>query len=130
MLGRMLSDAAARAPHRTALVEGDRRLTYAELADGVASTRAQLTEAGLRPGDGIACVLPSGVAFVRLFFAAATLGARLVPLNPQLTPPELLHSMRACDARMVAGDAWRRAQLESLRAALREPAVLLTGDEL
>ena len=82
MLAGILKDAVARAPYGTALVEGDRRLTYAELADAVAATRALLTEVGLRPGDGIACVLPNGVAFVRVFFAAAMLGAPATPAQP------------------------------------------------
>ena len=48
-----LETSARRAPDRTALVFGGRRLTYAELDRGSGRVAAGLARLGLRPGDRV-----------------------------------------------------------------------------
>lgn len=47
----LVDEAAARFPHRTALVYGERQWTYAELHAEMDRRAALLIEAELRPGD-------------------------------------------------------------------------------
>ena len=53
--------AADRTPDNIAVVDdrSDRRLTFAELVDEVETAAAGLAEAGLRPGQYVATVLPN-----------------------------------------------------------------------
>jgi long-chain acyl-CoA synthetase len=56
---------------------------------------------GLRAGDGIASVLPNGVAPVELYLAALQAGWYLTPINWHFTAPEMAYIMRDCEAKAV-----------------------------
>ena len=56
---------------------------------------------GLRPGDGIASVLPNGAAPVELYLAALQAGWYLTPINWHFTAPEIAYIMRDCEAKAV-----------------------------
>jgi fatty-acyl-CoA synthase len=53
---------------------------------------------GIEAGDRVAIVLPPCPEFVVSLFAAAKLGAVVVPLNPHLTKPELQYMLRHSEA--------------------------------
>jgi acyl-CoA synthetase (AMP-forming)/AMP-acid ligase II/phosphohistidine swiveling domain-containing protein len=55
---------------------------YAELAGGVFAAAAHLREQGVRGGDRVAVLLPSGESFARYFFAAMLIGAIPTPVAP------------------------------------------------
>ncbi|MEX5710661.1 AMP-binding protein [Parafrankia sp. FMc6] len=75
----LLRDLAARHGPRTALVDGPRRWSYAELDAHVDRLRAGLTRAGVRPGERVVVHLPNRAEFVHLWFALVRLGA--VPVH-------------------------------------------------
>jgi salicylate---CoA ligase len=52
-LGTLLNEAAAVRPDAVALVDGELRLTYAQLLDRADAAAARLAELGLQPGDRI-----------------------------------------------------------------------------
>lgn len=74
---------------RTAVDDGERRWSFAELSRQTASYAAALGRAGVKAGDRVALLSRNRAEYVALYFAAAQLGAVLVPLNWRLTPPEL-----------------------------------------
>ncbi|GAB2507023.1 (2,3-dihydroxybenzoyl)adenylate synthase [Nocardiopsis aegyptia] len=81
-LGEVLRGAAARHPARTALVDGDTRLTYAEL-DALANRRAAgLRRRGLAAGDNVVVQLANTAEFLVTTFALLRLGARPVYALP------------------------------------------------
>jgi len=85
-------------PARPYLVHGNGTLTFAEVdarSDALAASMANL---GIVEGDRIALVLPACPEFVVAMFAAAKLGAVVVPLNPRLTIPELQYMLRHSEA--------------------------------
>jgi fatty-acyl-CoA synthase len=59
---------------------------------------AALHGLGIGPGDRIALVLPAWPEFVVALFAAAKLGAVIVPLNPRITTGELQYMLRHSEA--------------------------------
>ena len=74
---------------RTAIVAGERRLSYTELdraADGVA---AGLRELGVGRGDRVAVILPNGVEPVVAIYGALRAGAAFTTLNPTAKPEKL-----------------------------------------
>ena len=75
---------AARRPRHTALVCGDRRVTYEELA-------GKTREAGKTPpvGQRVPIQLPNGIEFIEQAYAAWAAGAVVVPINMRLAAPEI-----------------------------------------
>ena len=72
---------AARLPGKTALMAGERHLTYAEL-DGAADLVAhRLIEAGVRAGDMVGLWLPRGIELLTLQLGIAKTGAAWLPFD-------------------------------------------------
>lgn len=78
---------ALRTPGAIALVDGDRRLDYAELDATGAAVAEALRRAGVRPGQAVALALPRSWQLVCAMLGILRLGARVVPLDAQ-SPPE------------------------------------------
>lgn len=75
-------------PHSPAVIYGDARLTYAELAWRAAQCAISLMELGIRPGDRVAVSLGNCAEFVIADHGSMAAGAIVVPLNPHLRPAE------------------------------------------
>ncbi|MEB2286106.1 MAG: AMP-binding protein [Myxococcales bacterium] len=105
--------AARRWPARTALIDGERRRTYAEL-DGAATRLARaLIELGLAPGDRVAVVQQNRIEYVEAAIAIARAGGVLVPLLGALTSAEHAFMVDDAAARFVVAltaEAIPRAQ--------------------
>jgi len=80
---------SARAPDREALVQGNRRWSYAELQAVTDRLAQALYEDGCRPGDRIALVFGNTASFVLAYLASLKLGGVVVPINPG-SPLEVL----------------------------------------
>jgi len=76
-------------PHKVALKQGDRALTYAQLAERVDRLSHALLARGFRKGDRIAILLRNNIAFLEMVFATARAGMIAVPLNWRLVADEL-----------------------------------------
>lgn len=94
-------------PERPFVVYGDRKLTYAQVDQQSAALAAALHELGIEAGDRIAMTLPNWPEFVVTLFAAAKLGAVVVPLNPRFTTPELQYMLRHSETvAVVTAENW------------------------
>lgn len=84
MTAEFFVDACGRHAQRLAIIDGERRLTYAELLRAAAAFRDWLqSEAGVQSGDVIAACLGNSWQFAAAFFAASSLGASFALCNPQ-----------------------------------------------
>jgi long-chain acyl-CoA synthetase len=89
-------------PHHLALVDPDGREIAAGDLLGEANRLARgLREAGLRPGDAVAAVLPNGTAMIELYLAVLQSGLYLVPINHHLVAPEIAYIVGDCEARAL-----------------------------
>ncbi len=100
-VAQVLETRAAEDPDREFLIFNDRRLTYAQVDARATSLAAALHALGIEAGDRIALDLPNWPEFVISVFAAAKLGAVVVPLNPRYTVPELQYMLRHSEAAVV-----------------------------
>jgi fatty-acyl-CoA synthase len=92
-------------PDRPALIQDDRRLDFAALATEVRRLAALLTRReGIGRGDRVAFLGPNAITQILLVFAAARLGATVVPLNWRLTAPELGHALANAGPRLLLAD--------------------------
>jgi acyl-CoA synthetase (AMP-forming)/AMP-acid ligase II len=110
----------ARAEHehgpRVAVLDGERALTYAQLAARVRARAAGWRALGLAPGERVAILDWNSTTFLECYFAAALAGAILCPLNHRLAVPELGEVLEDARPRLgVAARAFASA-VEGLRA--------------
>ena len=97
----VLREASLRfAPHE-ALVDEERRLTYAALEDEAEGVARALIGSGIGPGDRVAVWAPNGVTWVVLSFGVYLAGAILVPLNTRYKGEEAAHVLRTSQARLL-----------------------------
>jgi len=85
-------------PSAEAVVEPDRRVSYAELGELVdGSTRAMLA-AGVEPGDRVAIWAPNGLGWIVAALGAQSAGAALVPINTRFKGEEAAYLLSASRA--------------------------------
>ncbi len=97
----LLERAARSHPRKVAAVDGETRVRYDELRKRCAALAGGLRRAGVKRSDRIAILEPNSLAYMEAYFAAAGLGAILVPLNPRLLPIELARILRHSGARAL-----------------------------
>jgi acyl-CoA synthetase (AMP-forming)/AMP-acid ligase II len=83
-LREVLLQRAAADPDRLAYDDEIRRITFGELAEAAVRRAAQFAGLGVRPGDRVALVLPSGIPFAEAFWALQLLGATSCAFNPSV----------------------------------------------
>ena len=89
---------------RPAVVFGDRTLTYAALDDAVTRAAAHLLGLGLTKGDRVAAYGKNSDAYLVGFLACARAGLVHVPLNYNLTGPELSYLVTQSGSRAILHD--------------------------
>jgi len=95
---------AAGRGEREFLVQGDRRISYAEFARLVQGTALRFRAMGLRKGDRLAILSYNSLDYVICVFAAASLGSISVPLNGWWVEAELDHALRDSGSRFLMVD--------------------------
>jgi long-chain acyl-CoA synthetase len=87
-------------PAWIAVIEADgTQMAAGELLSRANQITAGLRAAGLRPGDGIAALLPNGSAALEVYLAALQAGWYLTPVNWHFTAPEVAYIIADCEAR-------------------------------
>jgi acyl-CoA synthetase (AMP-forming)/AMP-acid ligase II len=89
-----------------AVIEGERRVTFAALNERVNRLAHVLATAGIRRGDRVGMLARNSAAWVELELAAAKLGAIVAAQNWRLAAPELVQCIRLAEPRamLVAED--------------------------
>jgi acyl-CoA synthetase (AMP-forming)/AMP-acid ligase II len=100
-LGETLDQAAAIAPDKTALVEGEKRRSFKELDAMANALAASLQELGLRKGDRIAIYMKSSIEFVVSFYAIEKLGGIVAWVNPNYRKTEAEFILRNSEAKGI-----------------------------
>jgi len=88
-IGSWLQRRRPKSGNKTALISGERELSYTEFADRSVRLANALRERGLGKGDRLAYLGENHPSFLETFFACGLLGAVFVPLNTRLAPPEI-----------------------------------------
>jgi long-chain acyl-CoA synthetase len=126
-LAEILPAAAARHGERTALVVGDRRLSFRELEEQSNRIANGLVALGVRPGDRVGLFGANSCEWVAAYYGIAKTGAVLNPLSSMLTTDELRYTLVDAGARVVIGASDKAAQLAELRAEGALDHVVLWG---
>jgi acyl-CoA synthetase (AMP-forming)/AMP-acid ligase II len=116
---RMLSDLirqhAREQPARTALLQDEARMSYAELDALMDRIAASLQRDGLQPGDAIAICAHASPRYAAVFLGALRAGIAVAPLAPSVTPDSFASMLDDAQARWLFVD-------EAARGAMSVPA--------
>ncbi len=96
-----LSRAERCAGDRLAVVCGDRRRTYHDVADGCRRTVGALLTAGAMRGDRIAVLAPNSDYYLDLYVGAPAGGFAIMPMNTRHAIPELRYQLDDAGARIL-----------------------------
>ena len=122
--GDLADDMASRIPDAEALVYGDLRLTFAELAARIDDAGKRLIAAGVAPGEHVALWLNNQAEWIYIAFAAQKIGAVLVPLNTRFRTRDIAYVLGQSDSAFlithdVSGPV---GYLDMVREAVKMPS--------
>ncbi len=98
---RLVEDAARRHGATEALVEGDVRLTFAQLGEEVDRYARAFVAAGVEPGDRVAIWAPNCAEWMLAALGLLRGGAVLVPLNTRFKGGEAAYIVRSAGAQTL-----------------------------
>ena len=101
---RFLERAAAVHPEKTAVIDGERQLTYRQFASAVTRTAHALRASGLAEGARAAFLGTNSAELLIAHYAVPLAGGVLVPLNTRLSPPEVAYICNHSGATLLFGD--------------------------
>ena len=127
---RFLRHAQEQFPNKTAVVCGERRLTYAQFGERAARLGSALRSAGLNSGDRVAFLSSNCHRFLETYYGVLEGGGVLLPLNFRLAPAELTYVLNDAGARFLFLEGQFIETVNMLRENVSsiETLVLLDGE--
>jgi long-chain acyl-CoA synthetase len=129
-LPELFDEVAARDPDKTAIVDGERRLTYSELRGRASQIASHLEGIGVKRGAIVSLYLPNGIEFLAGFMAIARLGATVAPLNAQYRERELSYYLADCGASAIVTSAASEPRCRAVTADLGHHCDVVAVDQL
>jgi len=86
---------------REAVIDGDRRWTYAQFFERCDRWSNALQRLGVAPGDRVAYIAPNTHACLEGFYGVPQVGAIIVPLNYRLLPADWVYMINHSGSRVV-----------------------------
>ena len=105
-------------PEREAVVDGERRFSYAQFLGRCERWSAALQQLGVRPGDRVLVIAPNTHAMLEQFYAVPQIGAILVPVNYRLSAADFRYMIGHCEPVVVCAHPDYIAPLEGMRGEL------------
>src|ERR1700755_684755 len=118
-IGDLLKRAARRFPDRVALTDGNRQVSFTELARDANRFANHLVQRGLKPGEKISTICNNSVEFVKALFGIHRAGLVWVPINTMLGPADMDYILDHAEVRFALIDDMLHAQPDR-RAALEK----------
>jgi long-chain acyl-CoA synthetase len=132
-----LRHSAERLPHKVALIAGERRLNYGELAAAVSRLAVALPKLGLRRGGRVVIDLVDGPELIISIFGVLQAGGTLVVVDHAVKQPKLTYILDDCQASalIISSEqlAWAEqlvADVPSLKTVILSPRHPGTTDQL
>jgi long-chain acyl-CoA synthetase len=96
-----LEKTASYFPHRCAVVDGERQISYKQFNQESSKVAAALVGAGLKPGEHVALCAPNSYGWLVFYFGAIKAGAVAVTFSHQLTGAELPRITADCQPKIL-----------------------------
>jgi long-chain acyl-CoA synthetase len=92
----MLENTAARSGDKTAIIMGERRVSFIQLEEDSNRVANALIKMGVKKGDRVAMIQGSNPEFVSIFFGIMKVGGIAVPLDSRYVADELVSLFNDC----------------------------------
>jgi amino acid adenylation domain-containing protein len=130
----LLTAAAERDPDAVAVVDGDRSITYGDLAEQAGRTARMLVDAcGVQRGDRVGVHAEKSIEAIIAIYATMLAGAAYVPLDPTAPAVRIAYIIGNCGIRVLASPAKLKktwGALAEAGASLDHVVALEAGPEL
>ncbi|MCV0437465.1 MAG: AMP-binding protein [Hydrogenophaga sp.] len=110
-LGDIARRGARRHRHKTALIMGERRLTYGALNDAANKLAQGLLSRGLGRGARVAVLARNSIEFMVLYFACGKAGSVMCPANPDQPDKDLVYILNHAEVEALFVDEDRAGRL-------------------
>jgi amino acid adenylation domain-containing protein len=117
LLHHLLVRSAATTPDATALVDGDRSLSYGTVDRWSNAIARVLVDNGVRPGDRVGLALEKSAESIAALYGVLKAGGVYVPFDPSSPGSRIAYIARDAGIRVVCTSAARLANLEEVRKA-------------
>jgi len=87
----LVCEQAARFPDRIAVICGERKASYRDLAEAAGRIGSALRAAGFERSDRVGILIENRLEWLECCFGAAAIGATIVPFSTWSKPPELAY---------------------------------------
>ncbi len=128
-IGGLLERAAQAYAPRTAIIAGDRRITYAEAIAEIRRAGRALRSSGLDKGDRVALLMPDRPEVLFVYYGALWAGLGVVPINSRLGAEDQQYILADSGAKVVVHDKAYAERLASILPELAEPPKPLSVDD-
>ena len=98
-------------PRKTAIVDGERRITYKEMATVTTRLASALAQSGIRAGHRVAFLCSNIPEMLVAHFAVPLIGAVLVAVNTRLSPAEIRYILDHSGSKILVGESQLLAEL-------------------
>ena len=116
-------------PDKTAIIFGDRQITYARLDALITRTAHGLLKTGLKRGDVLSLFLPSLPELIISYLGTARAGITVNVVNAMLREQEVAYILKDCQTRAVIVDKSRVPIIEAVKPQLESlEMVIVHGD--
>ena len=97
----ILDNSASHFPARYAVIEGEKKITYADFKRDTDQMASALVASGLNPGDHVALVGPNSYEWLVFYFGALKTGAVTVTFSHQLLRDALNQVLADCKPKIL-----------------------------
>jgi fatty-acyl-CoA synthase len=104
--------------HRTAVIDGDLRLSYEQFSGRCDRWSAALQGLGVTAGDRVATIAPNTHAQLESFYAVPQIGAVLVPINYRLAADDFVYIINHSGSSVVCAHSDYLDALDAVRDQL------------
>lgn len=121
---------AANFPGQTALVDGERRVTYGELEKRVNQAAHAFLAMGVKPGDRVALMMKNGIPFIEATYGLFRIRASAVNASYHLKPRELAYILDHSGSHALVFGADQADVALEVRGHVKAPAenFVVAGD--
>jgi acyl-CoA synthetase (AMP-forming)/AMP-acid ligase II len=88
-------------PNKIAIIDADKRFTYAQLGKRIANLIAAMHRLGLQKGDVVAIAAPNCHEYMEVYYACGIAGIVLSPLNYRLADREISTILTEAEAKLL-----------------------------
>lgn len=126
-LGRTFLQSLERSPAALAIIDGERRLSYAQWYEQIQRTAAGVQDMGIGRGDHLVVILQNRFEMATLHWACQFLGVIVTPLNWRAKPDEVEYCVSDAAAKAVVFEQISAESVAASAAAQKIPRIAVGG---